>query len=454
MRLPSLLFRALLGLAAVAAFTGIVPLITPAAALAENNGAGSTPVMGWTTWDFVGRDPTAAKVEAQATAMRRTGLVAAGYRYINIDDFWYNCPRGGAGPDVDAYGRWVADAREFPSRGRINGIKAVANYVHARGEKFGIYVTPGISRQAVAKNTRILGTRYRARQIVNGKTEKNYNCWGMEGINYRKPGAQAFIDSWADEFAAWGVDYVKLDGVGAADVADVRAWSAALRRTGRTIHLELSNNLPMADHATWARYSNGWRTGGDVACYCGGSYPLTRWDKVDLRFAQAAQWQPYGGPGGFNDLDAIEVGNGWHDGITAPERQSQLSLWAMAASPLILGSDLTRLTATDLGYLKNSAVIAVDQDAIDARRIVNSGASQVFAKTEQNGDVIIGLFNASGTATTTDTVDLAQAGITGAATATNLWTGASIGTISGSYSVRLGPGAVELLRAVRTIPAS
>src|SRR5579863_9552536 len=106
MRLPSLLFRALLGLAAVAVFTGIVPLSAPATALAEDNGAGNTPVMGWTTWDFVGRNPTAAKVEAQATAMRRTGLVAAGYRYINVDDFWYNCPRGGAGPDVDSYGRW------------------------------------------------------------------------------------------------------------------------------------------------------------------------------------------------------------------------------------------------------------------------------------------------------------------------------------------------------------
>ncbi|MFD0634018.1 hypothetical protein ACFQ9X_23125 [Catenulispora yoronensis] len=116
--------------------------------------------------------------------------------------------------------------------------------------------------------------------------------------------------------------------------------------------------------------------------------------------------------------------------------------------PLILGTDLTALNTTELGYLKNARVLAVDQDGIDASRIVNSGNQQVYSKTEKDGSVVIGLFNYSGTGSTTVSVALSAAGITGGATATDLWSGASLGTISGTYSVTLGAGAVKLIRAV------
>jgi alpha-galactosidase len=409
--------------------------------------------MGWSSWSFIRHDPTAADIEAQAAAMASSGLKAAGYDYINVDDFWYDCP-GSQGPDVDSYGRWVTNATEFPpSSSGENGIEGVANYVHSLGLKFGLYVTPGISDQAVTQNTPIEGTSYTADEIAEPSvSENNYNCGGMVGINYSEPGAQAFIDSWADEFASWGVDYVKLDGVGDSDIDDVQAWSAALEQSGRPIHLELSNNLDIANASTWAQYSNGWRTGGDIECYCGSggsSYPLTDWSNVQERFAQVAQWQPYGGPGAFNDYDSIEVGNGpTDDGITDAEAQSQLSLLAMGAAPLLLGVDLTNLNSTELGYLENSAVIAVDQDGIDGTRIVSNVNQQAFAKTEQNGDAILGLFNYSGSASQTVTVSLAAAGLRGSATATNLWTGAAAGTLSGTYSVTLGPGAVQLLKLV------
>ncbi|HEY2795937.1 MAG TPA: glycoside hydrolase family 27 protein, partial [Micromonosporaceae bacterium] len=421
--------------AVVAGFTlaaGIIAVIavTAAPATAENNGVGATPAMGWSSWSFVRHNPTEATIEAQADAMKSSGLAAVGYNYVNVDDFWYQCP-GSQGPNVDANGRWVIDATKFPTSGSVNGIQATANYVHADGLKFGLYVTPGVSKQAVAAKSPILGTSNTVDQIATTAGESNYNCGGMVGIDYTKPGAQAFINSWANQFASWGVDYVKIDGVGTGDVADIQAWSAALQQTGRPIHLELSNNLAIGSAATWKQYSNGWRTGGDIECYCGSggaSYPLTQWSSIQGRFAQVANWQPYGGPGAFNDYDSIEVGNGSNDGLTAPERQSQLSLWAMAASPLILGTDLTHLDATDLGYLKNTAVIAVDQDAIDASRIVNNGNQQVYSKTESNGNVILGLFNYSGTASRTVSVNLAQAGITGSATATDLWSGTSLGT--------------------------
>ncbi|HTU30576.1 MAG TPA: NEW3 domain-containing protein [Solirubrobacteraceae bacterium] len=380
-------------LARIAVVLGIAGLGAVPAARAEDNGVGARPAMGWSSWSFLRHSPTEASVEAQANAMVSSGLRSVGYRYVNLDDFWYQCP-GSQGPNVDRYGRWVIDASKFPSQGSVNGIEATANYVHSLGLKFGIYVTPGISSQAVAQNTQIKGTPYTADQIATTASENNYNCGGMVGIDYSKPGAQAFINSWADQFARWHVDYVKLDGVGSFDIPDVEAWSGALRQTGRKIHLELSNSLNINDASTWAKYSNGWRTTGDIECYCSSSsYPLTDWSNVESRFDSVAAWAPYGGPGGFNDYDSIEVGNGDNDGLTPDERQTQMSLWALGASPFILGTDLTNLDPLDLSYLKNRAVISVDQDAIDAHRIVNTATTQVFTKQEQSGDAVVGLFN-------------------------------------------------------------
>jgi alpha-galactosidase len=435
-----------------AATVATIAAAPPAAA--ESNGVGQTPAMGWSSWSYIRHDPTAANIEAEANAMVSSGLSSAGYLYVNVDDFWYDCP-GSQGPDVDSYGRWVTNASEFPpSSSGVNGIEVVANYVHSLGLKFGLYVTPGISDQAVSANTPIEGTSYTASGIANGDSENNYNCGGMQGINYGAPGAQDFINSWADEFASWGVDYLKLDGVGDSDIGDVQAWSTALEQSGRPIHLELSNSLDITNASTWAQYSNGWRTGGDIECYCGtdaagNPEPLTTWGSIQGRFAQIAQWQPYGGPGAFNDYDSVEFGDGpTIDGLSTVEGQSQYGLWAMAASPLLLGVDLTQLNSTEVADLENRNIVAVDQDGIDATRIVSNVNQQVFAKTEQNGDVILGLFNYGDSGSQTVTVSLAAAGITGSANATNLWSGSSAGTLSGTYSVTLAAGASQILRLV------
>jgi hypothetical protein len=317
-------------------------------------------------------------------------------------------------------------------------------------------VTPGISKQAVAKNTRIEGTSYRADEIATSKSESNYNCGGMVGIDYAKPGAQAFIDSWADEFASWGVDYLKLDGVGSRDIPDVKAWSRALRQTGRPIYLGLSNSLNIKDAATWKKFSNGWRTGPDINCYCGAAdansgpsfaYPLTIFYYVEMRFDQVADWAPYGGPGGYNDYDSLEIGNGTHDGMNPTQRQSYLSLWALGSSPLILGADLTHLNGLDRTYLLNTAVISVDQDGIDATRVANGPTSQVFAKTERHGDVVVGLFN------TTDEPEVVSTSVKdlglpakGTYELDNLWTHRSVESSSGTIAPEVPPDGVALYR--------
>lgn len=367
-------------------------------ALAENNGLERTPVLGWSSWSFIREQPTAAKLESQALALRQSGLLKLGYDYVNLDDFWYQCP-GKQGPNVDSYGRWVTDSSRFPSDGNTNGIKVVADYIHHLGMKFGIYVTPGISKQAISKKTRIEGTSYSADEIAEPSiTEKNYNCQGMIRINYQKPGAQQFIDSWVNMLASWGVDYIKLDGTQNSNAPDVKAWSDAIRQSGRPMVLDVTpGKFTRAIAPILMKYANQWVATPDVECYdCekgGGSYPLTSWDNIKVRFDRLAEWQPYAGPGGFNDYDSIEVGNGSNDGLTPDERQTQVSLWALGAAPLILGVDLTRLDPVDLEILRNKAVLAVDQDAIAARRVLNTADKQVFAKREASGDVIVGLFN-------------------------------------------------------------
>ena len=368
-------------------------------ASAEDNGLERTPVLGWSSWSFLRQHPTAAQMKAQALALHNFGLQKLGYQYVNLDDFWYQCP-GPQGPNVDSYGRWMTDSSRFPGQGNTDGIKVVADYIHSLGMKFGIYVTPGISRQAVSRNTPIKGTSYTAAQIAEPSVaENNYNCKGMVRIDYNKPGAQAYTNSWVNMLATWGVDYIKIDGMKNSNVADVRAWSNAIRQSGRLMVLDVTQgNLTIAIAPTLMRYANQWEFVPDVECYrCekgGSSYPLTSWADVAKRFNYVAEWQSYAGPGAFNDYDSIEVGNGSNDGLTPVERQTQISLWALGAAPLILGVDLTHLDPTDLQkYLENSAVLAVDQDSIAAKRVRKIRNQQVFAKKEPNGDAIVGLFN-------------------------------------------------------------
>jgi hypothetical protein len=335
-------------------------------------------------------------------------------------------------------------------------MKALGDYIHGLGLKFGLYVTPGIAQNAVTRNTPIAGTPYHAADIADtSRTEKNYNCKHMYFIDYSKPGAQEFVNSWANQFASWGVDYLKIDGVGSPDIPDVIAWSNALRQTGRPINYALSNNLAIADAPTWRQYANSWRTQGDVECYCGpgpngSGYPLTDWAHVSGRFNSAASWQQYAGPGGWNDLDSLELGNGDRVGLTADQRRSHFTLWAMAASPLLLGTDLTQLDSVDMAMLTNDRLIAVDQDGVAARRIVNSGSNQVWSKREANGDYIVALFNTATSGSSTVSVNWSQVGFTGSANVTDLWSGSNKGVISNSYSATLRPGETRLIRAVPT----
>ena len=420
---------------------------------AENNGLERTPVLGWSSWSFIRKNPTASKLRAQALALHNSGLQKMGYEYLNLDDFWYQCP-GPQGPNVDSYGRWITDSSKFPAQGDSDGMKVVADYIHSLGLKFGIYVTPGISKQAVSRNTAIQGTSYTAAQIADPSVaENNYNCKGMVHIDYNKPGAQEYTNSWVEMLAAWGIDYIKIDGMTDRNVADVKAWSHAIGQSARPMVLDVTQgDFTVALAPILMEYANQWEFAPDVECYrCekgGGSYPLTSWADVAKRFNYVAEWQPYAGPGGFNDYDSLEVGNGSNNGLTPVERQTQISLWALGASPLILGVDLTHLDPTDLQkYLENPAVLAVDQDSIAAKRVLSTGNQQVFAKREPNGDVIVGLFNVGERAeeVSVSTSSVALPEDKSGYSAHDLWTGETK-KISTSISSVVPPHGVALYR--------
>jgi hypothetical protein len=433
-----------MGAGAVAFSTVAAP---PAGAL--DNGLSIRPAMGWSSWSFVRRNPTAAKIIAQADALKNSGLTAKGFVYVNLDDFWMKCDSHG--PMVDGNGRWVVDTAKFPG-----GMKPLADHIHANGQKFGLYVTPGIPENAVRLNTPIAGTSFHAKDIADtSRTERNFNCHHMFFINYSKPGAQAYIDSWAKQFASWGVDYLKIDGVNASDIPDVQAWSTALLRSGRPINYALSNNLPIAQATTWQRLANSWRTQGDVECYCGpgpfgSGFPLTTWSRVTGRFGSAAAWQKFAGTGHWNDLDSLEVGNGSNTGLTADQRRSHFTLWAMAASPLILGTDITHLDPVDLAMLTNSSIIGVDQDGVAASRIVNSGAQQVWRKKESATTFVVALFNTGTSGNQTISVTWSQVGLGSTrGNVTDLWSNRNTGIVTGTYRATLRPGETRLIRVVR-----
>src|SRR5882757_525140 len=331
-----------------------------------------TPPMGWSSWSSLRGTISESIIEAQAKVLHDQ-LKDHGYQYVNIDAGWT------AG--VDQYGRSTWDTKKFP-----NGISAVAQYVHKLGLKFGIYMVPGIPKAALDANSPIKGTPYHVKDVIDPTQPGNTAADSAGKLDFGKPGAVAYVQSQADLLASWGVDYVKMDfvGPGGGRVAtdnrtDIQQWHTALTRTGRPIHLELSNSLSFANAATWASASNGWRIEGDVECYSRCPGLLTNWDsRVSLRFKDVPKWLPFAGPGHWNDLDSLEIGNAGKEGLTPNERQSMMTLWSIEAAPLLLGTDLTKLDPADLTMLGNRDVIAVDQAGQPAHPLSQATGQQVW----------------------------------------------------------------------------
>ncbi|GIH19719.1 glycoside hydrolase family 27 protein [Rugosimonospora africana] len=433
-------------LTSVAALAALCVTLTAVAAQPAQAGRAPHPIvaarppMGWSSWSSLRGNISEAAIEAQADVMHRQ-LQRYGYQYVNVDAGWSD--------HLDGYGRDAWDATKFP-----HGIAPVARYVHSLGLKFGIYLVPGIPKAAVDANLPIYGTPYHAADIADTTTLGNTlgDSWR---IDYTKPGAAQYIQSYADLLASWGVDYIKMDFIGpgggnnpADNTGDIQQWRAALDRTHRRIHLELSNSLSFDDASVWASYANGWRIEGDVECYSSCPGFLTNWkQRVVKRWTDAPKWVPFAGPGHWNDMDSVEIGNGDVDGLTPDERVSVMTLWSLQSSPLLLGTDLTKLDPYDLSLLTNREVIAVDQSGRPARPVSQATPQQVWFSDNGHGSYTVALFNLDATAATV-TANWSDLGITAgrAASVRDLWSHTDLGAMRDGFGATLAPHAARLLR--------
>ncbi|MGC4875975.1 glycoside hydrolase family 27 protein [Micromonospora sp. DT43] len=375
--LPAFLAAAL----GTAVVSGAVVLTTSEPAQALENGLARTPQMGWNDWNSFGCNVNETLIRQTADTLVSSGMAAAGYRYVNIDDCWSTKQRNGSG-DL------VADPQKFPS-----GMKALADYVHNKGLKLGIYSSAG-----------------------------TLTCAGYPAsINYEQRDANLW--------ASWGIDYLKYDNCG-----DHLGRSAQQRYTAMRDALLATNRPILYSLCSWGQDSvwtwgagvgNSWRTTGDI----GGN-----WNSIMGILDQQVGKESYARPGAWNDPDMLEVGNG----PTDTESRAHFSLWALLNAPLLAGNDIRTMSAATRTILTNTDVIAVNQDwgGQQGRKISDSGDLEVWRKPMSTGGVATVLLNRGGGTTTMSTTASALGlGSAGSYTVRDLWshtTSTSTGTISAS----------------------
>ncbi|NGO70977.1 glycoside hydrolase family 27 protein [Streptomyces boncukensis] len=365
----------------------------PAARAAPGSPA-ATPPLGWNSWNSFGCDVTEDTVRQAADAMVSSGMRDAGYEYVVVDDCWFD-------PQRDAQGKLRAHPSKFPS-----GMKALGDYIHSRGLKFGLYQVP---------------------------TERT--CAQRVGTFPGSTGSMGHDEQDARSFASWGVDYLKYDwcspdGTRDEQIARFSLMRDALRATGRPIVYSINPNSfhsPTGHTYNWGEVADLWRTTEDLLdIWQNGnvnSYPMGVGNVVDINAPLAAQ----AGPGHWNDPDMLVVGR---PGLTLTESRSHFTLWALMAAPLMAGNDIRTMPADISAVLRNQRLLAVNQDSLGAggRRVRDDGATEVFAKPLADGSVAVGLFN-RGDSTATISASPAQIGLGGGPfTLTDLWTGATSST--------------------------
>ncbi|XP_073147326.1 alpha-galactosidase-like [Henckelia pumila] len=307
--------------------------------LTKNEKLGLTPQMGWNSWNHFKCDIEEKLIRETADAVVSTGLAALGYEYINLDDCWAELNR-------DSQGNLVPKASTFPS-----GIKALADYVHGKGLKLGIYSDAG-----------------------------SLTC------SKQMPGSLGYEEQDAKTFASWGVDYLKYDNCnhdGTSPKKRYPVMAKALMSSGRSIFFSLCE-WGREDPATWAKsLGNSWRTTGDIK---------DNWESMTSRADLNDKWASHAAPGGWNDPDMLEVGNG---GMTTEEYRSHFSIWALMKAPLLIGCDIRSMDNVTRAILGNEEVIAVNQDklGVQGKKIKKDGDLEVWGGALSGNRVAVVLWN-------------------------------------------------------------
>ena len=370
-----------------------------------------TPPMGWNSWNIYATKITQELVAANAKAMVSSGLIDHGWTYLNIDDCWQGS-RGGVNHAIQP------DSVLFPN------MQALCDEVHGLGLKIGIYSTPWVESYGHHVGGSAMtpeGTFERTKEnIPRNKKQLPYAI-----------GTYTFVPNDVKQFTTWGFDYLKYDW-NPIEVPETQTMYEALRASGRDVILSLSNSAPFTGVADWAKWSNCWRTGGDIR---------DNWNSLKSRLFTQDKWAPYAGQGHWNDPDMMIVGYvGWGKGprptlLTPDEQYTHVSAWCLMSVPLLLGCDLTKLDDLTLGLLTNDEVIALNQDPLGKQATVISrqGDAGIMAKDLEDGSKAAGLFN-PGDSVQRVVLRWSDLGLSGKYIVRDLWRQKDLGVFEGEYS--------------------
>jgi alpha-galactosidase len=385
--------RAALGIAALGF------LVAAGELRALDNGLARTPPMGWNSWNKFACNVSEDLIKQAADAMVSSGMKDAGYQYVVIDDCWQVAR--------DAQGNIVPDAKRFPS-----GMQALADYVHGKGLKFGIYSDAGT---ATCQN---------------------------------RPGGRGYEFQDARQYAAWGVDYLKYDWCNHSTQDSQASYSImrdALKKSGRPIVFSLCEWGSTKPWLWAGDVGNLWRSTGDIS---------DKWDtgkkQDNLGVVQILDLQDglqsYAGPGHWNDPDMLEVGNG---GMNVTEYRAHFSMWCLLAAPLMAGNDIRSMSADIHDILTNKEAIAIDQDPLgrEGRRVKRADGLEVWAKQLADGGRAVALLNRTA-AEANIAVSWTDLGYPDhiAAKVRDLWAKKDLGEKTGSFSASVPSHGVVMVR--------
>jgi alpha-galactosidase len=365
----------------ILAFAGVVAIgiglndTAMASAQEQKPMLAETPPMGWNSWDGYGTTINEEQFKANAKWFAEH-LKSYGWQYVTIDMEWFvtnPIPEGNSKTSLyalDANGRYVPDEKRFPSAAGGTGFKAIGDYVHSLGLKFGIHILRGIPKKAVEANSPIAGTSFHA---SDGADTSDSCPWNPDnfGLDAAKPAAQAYYDSIATLYASWGVDLIKVDCISSRPYRgeEIRMLSTALRKTGRSIALSLSPGAaPLEKIDEMRKYAQMWRISDDIWDLWHSDVPYPQ--GLGDQFRNVLKWAGRSQPGGWPDADMLPLGflgpaPGWgkprQTRLSHDEQRTLMTLWAIFPSPLMIGGDLTRADDWTVSLLTNAEVLSVDQ---------------------------------------------------------------------------------------------
>jgi alpha-galactosidase len=380
----------------------LVLFLMPSTLLAQTSTLAATPPMGWNSWNLFAGRVTDKDVRATADAMVSSGMKDAGYLYVNIDDTWQG--------ERDAQGNIQANSK-FPD------MKALADYVHSKGLKIGIYSSPGPKTCA----------KYEGSYGHEAQDAKTYAAWGFDYLKYDLCGFRQNMMAEAPNDPQKANQMMK---------DAYKKMQQALLATGRPI---VYSFCQYGWDAVWewgpSLGANLWRTTGDINA---------TYDRMTLIGFSQAGLSKYAAPGHWNDPDMLEVGNGK---LKPDENRTHMSLWVLLAAPLLAGNDLSQMPPETLAILTNREVIAIDQDPLGKQgdRVSEVGPLEIWAKPLKGGDEAVGLFNRN-ESTLPITVKFSDVGFAGGAKARDIWQAKDLGKIQGSYTANVPGHGVVLLR--------